>query len=746
MKTLSLLMAGAALAACSVSLTVPQDSEIHCATDAQCPGEMRCCAELCIRTAEIDRVAPALVSIGVAGPQALVLSFSERIEREEAEDLASYSVVPALAFTSATLGSEGQTVVLAVQRQTGGVRYTLTASNIRDATGNVIGPPDDTAAFDGVPPTLDTSPPEPLLPPLNERLLGAAEVNLQWSPRSGASSYTVDIAYDDAFLSPVPGSPFTVLPAVAGGIPEPSWTMTPPSARTYFWRARADITVGPPLPSDFDVVGDALHVHCEPNVDCRDAGSAGNITRPYRSIGGALANAALDGITRINVAGRFGNAPYDEVVALVDGVSLYGGYDETFDEALRGSTSTGIRGDSAFTIYGEDITQLTVVDGFHIYGGIDTTTHLVKLLQADGVVLSNDTIDGIESGGAAGGGSAIPVSITSSGNRGGLIPALVNCTITTIDNDFSVVRGVEAIDSQVRIVASAIETGVADDSCGVCVTGTLFMQDSVVTVGAGTTTSRGVALDLTPSATKPSRLERNRINAGGGDTSYGLIITGGSAQPAPIIVNNTFSAGFGHWSAGAEISRGIFVNNTSTVYDCTLPACRRYALFAHGPVGTDIVIANNILFGQGSTANGACLGVVSSIGEPKVPARIEHNLLFDCPSAFVEIRDGIGPAASSSDLDDMADVNDPASYVVSGRQAPLSATGNINDDAAEAYFVDLTGGDWSLDSGATSAITSGGIDASGAIYGTVFTDLVDAQRTCPTPPTDCYSIGAFERD
>ena len=746
MKTLPSLTVCVALAGCSVSLAVPGDSEIRCATDAQCPQDMLCRGDLCIRAAELDRVPPTLVSVGVAGPQALVLSFSERIERDEAEDLTSYSVVPTLAFISATLGGEGQTVVLAVQRQTGGVRYTLTAANIRDATGNVIGPPGDTASFDGVPPTVDTTPPEPLLPPLSERLLRATEVQLQWSPRSGASSYTVDVAYDGAFLSPIPGSPFTVVPAVAGGIPEPSLTMTPPSARTYFWRARADTTIGASLPSDFDVVGDALHVHCEANVECRDTGSAGNITRPYRTIGGALANAVLDGVTRVNVARRFGDAPYNEVLALVDGVSLYGGYDETFAEELRGDPPTAIRGDSAFTVYGEDVTQLTVVDGFRIYGGIESSTYLIRLLQADGVVLSNNLIDGIESGGSTGGGAAIPVSITSSGNRGGLIPAIINCTITTMDNDFSRVRGVDAIDSQVRIVGSTIETGVADDSCAVCVRGTLFMQDSFASAGAGTTTSVGVSLDLTPGVTKPSRLERNRVRAAAADTSYGLLVTSGAAQPAPIIINNTFSAGYGSRSAAADISRGIFVNNTAAVYDCTLPACRRYALFSHGPADTDIVIANNILLGQGTTTNGACLGVVSSNGEPKVPVRIEHNLLFDCPSAFVEIRDGVGPGASATLLTDMADVNDPTRYVMSGRQAPVSATGNLNDDAAEAYFVDLAGGDWSLDSDATSAITHGGIDASGAIYGAVLTDLTNGQRTCPTPLTDCYSMGAFERD
>ncbi|HSI04852.1 MAG TPA: Ig-like domain-containing protein, partial [Myxococcota bacterium] len=684
----------------------------------------------------------------VAGPQALVLSFSERVEPEEAEDLASYTVTPALAFTSATLGGEGQTVVIAVQRQAGGTTYTLTAANIRDEAGNVIAPPDDTASFQGVPPSMDATPPEPLLPPLNERLVRVTEVDLQWSARSGATSYTVDVAYDPTFLAPIPGSPFTVMPTLAGGIPEPTLRLQVPSARTFFWRARADVTTGTLLRSDFDVVGDALHVHCETSGQCLDTGSAGNVTRPYRTIGGALANATLDGIARINVASRDAAAPYDEIVVLADGVSLYGGYDASFDEATRGNVETGIRGESAFAIYGEDISQLTVVDGFRIYGGIDASANLVKLIRADGVILSNDFIDGIESGGSSGGGSRIPVSITSSGNGGGLIPALIGCAIVATDVDGAVVRGVEAIDSQVRIVGSNIEAGLGSESTGVYVSGTLFLLDSSVLSSSADGGSHGVWLDLSPAATKPSRIERSNLRAGpgAGTTASGLLITGGTLQPAPIVVSNTITSGIGALSVGADISRGVFVNNTVTVYDCVGPACRRYALFTQGPADTDIVVANNILFGQGVQTGGACLGVMSSASEPKVPARIEHNLLFDCPSPLVEIRQGSGPAAATTDLTNIADVNNPASYVISGRPAPVSATGNVNDDGAEAYFTNLAGGDWTLDADVTSAIASGGLDASGDLYGAVYTDAAQVQRTCPPPLTDCYSMGAYERD
>ncbi len=744
MRGVHVVLLYGALSACVVTLDVPRDADIACVTSAQCPEAMVCRAQLCVRDAEVDRTPPALVSVGTAGVQALVLSFSEPIERAEAEDLASYTVVPSLAFTSATLGGEGQTVVLAVQRQAG-VTYALTVTNIRDTAGNIIGPPGDSATFVGLPPTIDTAPPEPLLPPLSERLVGVSEVVLQWSDRSGASSYTVDVAYDPAFQSPVPGSPFTVLPAIAGGVPDATLRLEVPSARTYYWRARADITTGSSLASDFDVVGNVLYVYCETPGGCGNRRTAGNVTRPFRTIAAALANAALDGINRVNVAGRPGGAPYDEVVALVDGVSLYGGYDPTFDEARRGDTETGIRGETAFAVYGQDITELTVVDGFRIYGGTQGATYLVKLVKADGVVLSNDVIDGVESGGSSAGGCRTPVSMTSSGNRDGLIPTIAGCTITARNVTGTPVRGVEVIDSQVRITASTISAGSGSESCGVCVRGSLSMSDTIANASTATGDSWGVRLEPAAPASMPSRIERSTIRAGDATNSYGLLIAGGAGTAPPVVINNTIAPGFGGTrSTGAQISRGVFVNNTVAFRDCGAPTCRRYGVFTQGPTDTDIIVANNIVFGQGSEARGGCLGMTSTVSEPKVPSRIEHNLLVDCPGAFVEITQGL--LIILGRFTDISDVNNPASYVFSGREAPASATGNINDDNGEAYFVDLPGGNWRLTLGTPAAIAYGGIDAAGPLYGFVGVDATQTTRTCPTPLVDCYSLGAYERD
>ncbi|HSI06770.1 MAG TPA: hypothetical protein VLC93_19930, partial [Myxococcota bacterium] len=61
MKTRVAALLCGLLTACNVSLAVPQDAEILCSTEAQCPQAMVCRADRCIREAEIDRASPTLV-------------------------------------------------------------------------------------------------------------------------------------------------------------------------------------------------------------------------------------------------------------------------------------------------------------------------------------------------------------------------------------------------------------------------------------------------------------------------------------------------------------------------------------------------------------------------------------------------------------------------------------------------------------------------------------------------------------
>ncbi len=736
----------ALLVACAPALDVPRDLVINCDGDTQCPAAMSCRGQVCIRDAELDRVPPTLVSAQAAGPQAVVLTFSERVKREEAENLANYGAVPPLAFVSATLGGESQTVVIAVQRQSA-VTYELTVANVRDESDNVIAPPTNSSRFNGVPPPIDTTAPEPLLPALHQRFLGATHVELRWSERSGAARYQIDLAFDVAFQNHVPGSPFTVLPLAEGGVPETTLRVAAPVAVTYFWRVRADTTEGTPIVYDFDVVRDALHVYCQSYPGCDGAGAAGNVTRPYPTISRALANAKLDGIKRVLVAGRGVGQPYEELVTLVDGVSLHGGYDPTFDESQR-NAETRIRGSSTFTIYAERITQKTTVERFTIMGGHGRLVHTVEAKLADGLLLIDDVIDN-----GHGQHESIAVHIEDSGRDGGLKPALIGCSVVDVDEAETqdvadTERGVDAIRSHVRIERSTIASGDANgESSAVRVSGSVMMSDSSASSGAvpvaSGSRSHGVWLELRAGAPS-SRIERNVLQGGAADESGGLYATG-SGMEAPVIVNNVISSGVGgSVSRGAQLSHGVFVNNTVSVLDCTQgTSCQRFAVLAvltTMPNANATVIANNILFGQGDRDHGACLGIGTSAAFPFSPQRIENNLMFDCPDAFVRYLHNM---ALGTELVAMADVNDVTKYLGA---PPTSATGNVTDAAAASYFTSWATGDWSLMEGTPAAIAGGGLDASSATYGAVTVDITSSvPRTCNGPGA-CFTMGAYELD
>src|SRR5262249_5379028 len=155
--------------------------------------------------------------------------------------------------------------------------------------------------------------------------------------RSGATQYVIDVAFDSGFAQPMPGSPFVVRGA-AGGIPPVQLDLPTSEARTYYWRATADVSETVGLGAVFDIIADTIYVFCAAAVPCSVDAGAGNATSPYQVIRKALDDAASHGIHRVAIADREG-AAYEELVTLADGVSLIGGYGQDFSEAGRQSGS-----------------------------------------------------------------------------------------------------------------------------------------------------------------------------------------------------------------------------------------------------------------------------------------------------------------------------------------------------------------------------------------------------------------------
>lgn len=749
MRRFGWTVAIACMSACGVDLAVPDDARILCQADRECPSGMACDAGLgtCALVAELDRAPPRLLAVAVASPIAIVVTFDERVAREAAEDITSYSASPPLAFTSATLGEEGQSVVLGVERQDA-VVYALVVDGVTDASGNRIAAPNDRGTFTGVPTAPDTQPPELLLPTAGQRFVERDAVDLLWTPRDGASSYIVDVTYDEAMLQPIPGSPFVVTPTKPGGVPEPTLRLTRPQPVTFYWTVRADVTVGDAASSYFEAVSKTIHVYCPQLQACSDAGRAGNVTHPFGTIGRAIAVAAEDGLKNVFVAARGASTPYFELVALVPGVNLYGGYDQSFTTR---NAVTAIRNDGSVTVYAEDIDTPTVVDGFTIEGGSNSVVHAVEALRASNLTLSNDII----TGGTASE-ESIAVDISDSGSRDGVLPLITGCTIASSPAGRASI-GISTTSSSIVVQGSEITAGDAtapftSDSLGMRLQGGAVVIGNIIRSAAAQRFSVAMRLAINELGVA-SRIEGNIVGTGSSDQATGITVSNAARSDtsrllSPVVSNNVIdviagSSTFGVAATGIYAHRGAVTNNTVVLGTCPAAGCTRYGMNVVAKDG-ELVVANNVIAMNGGTsATGACLGIdTSPQQQTHPPARLENNLLVECPeSRFVRLYDIAG---SSAAITTIGAVNQPSSFTVFVATPPTSATGNFSE-AAMAYFEDPANGDYHWNASTTATVKGSGLDASGPTYGNVTSDLDGSARTCAGPGA-CYSVGAYELD
>jgi hypothetical protein len=227
----------------------------------------------------------------------------------------------------------------------------------------------------------DTTAPNILTPRNGEKILTINPTNLdpmpvtlQWTAKNTATHYTVEIATDPDFTDQIAGSPMTVA--------DVSIEFTPPDARRYYWRVRADTTAAGSYGSaSFDAMDATVYVYC-PDTDstCSDSGMVGNKDNPYRTITAGLVEAQRIGLKKVKVASRNSSVdtPYVETIPILNGVDIFGGYpppgsaspDTAFSDAARDSTAnrTIITGDSVYGVFANNIFQKTTMDGFVING------------------------------------------------------------------------------------------------------------------------------------------------------------------------------------------------------------------------------------------------------------------------------------------------------------------------------------------------------------------------------------------
>ncbi len=259
----------------------------------------------------------------------------------------------------------------------------------RDGAGNEAGPATDNVALDQ---GEDSSPPD-ILAPADGAVVTSSTVLLQWTPRLGASSYTVEVWVDHPEVAPVAGSPFTADTA--------EYEITVTADVTYHWRVRADVTTADQYSSVdgraafFDRLGDAVHLYCPAAEPCADSGAVGNLAKPLRTAAGALATAQAHGIDTILIAARGDAEPYTGSIDLVEGISMYGGYTSDFQIQDPVGSVTSILGTGEAALRAIGIEAPTVVEGLTLLGSasLHDAVGLEILVAGDGLLIVDCTIE-----------------------------------------------------------------------------------------------------------------------------------------------------------------------------------------------------------------------------------------------------------------------------------------------------------------------------------------------------------------
>ena len=186
------------------------------------------------------------------------------------------------------------------------------------------------------PEVIDANGVSPIVPGQDAVVSAKEDIVFAWSTATGAVSYRVEIAADSGFQTLVAGTP--------SQIDGSSFAVRLPVG-TYFWRVASDITSADVTATvhRFGVLDDAIFVDCPPGDACAasDGDELGTPQLPYRSMNRGMAAALRLAIPRVHVATRADGSPYREIVRLLPGVTLSGGYASGFT-TQRGRTPVAL--------------------------------------------------------------------------------------------------------------------------------------------------------------------------------------------------------------------------------------------------------------------------------------------------------------------------------------------------------------------------------------------------------------------
>lgn len=676
-----------------------------------------------------DTAAPSVLQVSATDPNAVLVAFDEQIQRASAEDPSRYTITSPsgpLGVSGAFVHADSQTVTLITATQEAGAPYSLTVSGVEDFFGNAIGA--NVSMFSGFGTLPDPSPPDPLLP-LDGARATTGNVLLRWTPRSKATTYTVEVATSPAMTSP------TVYQS-----PTEALTISLAVSRTYYWRVRADVTTALQYSParHFDVLADGVvYVYCPddgvpPTPDtCTDVGRAGNRTNPLRTIGGAIALAKQIGAARVNIAARDNGEFYDELVVLRGGVSLYGGYHATDPPSFAAdfasqdpvANPTKILRSGSMTVLGSEVSAPVTIDGLELHSAAlgnvyalyvatmsaPLTVSRSKIIVPDG---TGETSYGAYLAGVSA--ATLTASSISVGDAGTRSTALYAIDGAVTLQSVSLTSGNAAVGS---FGLSAIRTAATLSRLTVR-TGDTPINGNSQSIGVQTTGSVGAF-----------SMDRSDVRAGAGNTSYGLYVNSASM----LVTNNLLASGS---TAGSTLgSFGMYVASPGIVAHNTILGGTTASGRSGGLVvgfATDVRIIDNIFSTVSPTGLRICLYATQTSG---VISTLQNNLFFGCATALYHIQ-------PSTNLTSIADVNTASLSTHSGNAASVAA--NITDTAVNVALDPST---LHLTAGTVAAVSQGGKDTLSATCGNdnlqscgnVVVDFDGDARTVPV------SIGADER-
>jgi hypothetical protein len=674
--------------------------------------------------------------------------FTKPVTPSSAEDASHYLITPSLSIVAAALASDNQTLSLVTSDQTPGTSYTVVASNVFDSIGNAIGTA-NAATFTGFGNLPDDTPPTPLSPSTNAVVDLRTSFNFAWTPRTGASAYEFQLS-DTTDFSDVLADIDTAETSLSapGDLPVPSAPVT------YYWRVRSDVTAetfDTSYPSaSFDGLDGTVRVYCPASATCSDSGRVGNLSKPMQTIIGGIGLADVRGIHTVDVAGRGGSAAYAEQVSLLDGISVYGGYNPAFT-TTSATTAAIIENLGAVAVSVTNFTGTsTVFDGFSIVTGpnIAPDNFGIFIASVRGITISHCNIN---PGPAIN--SSVGIEIDGSGGTAqGDGPLVIDNVITagaTSNYASCFSTGIEVKHSAVSIVRNTIKGGDIISQNG-------STSHSYSTWGLNTSLSNGI-------------YDGNFISGGNAftgsslgssyyATSLGVQLNSGTDS----LTNNVIAAGAADYQAFTFQNSGSgatsLANNTffsPTQNPNVTPPTGAAALQAHAGGVRDLLIEQptnlvNNLFAAEAPLVATQVGTSALyIAAPADTTFVQNNSFFGFAAYADDYCETPYPCTNAQ-----ANASSMESYYGS-KSIPASG----NTDVTTLTFADAscpTDGACALSTPTDNAVLYGGLDASQSNCGTgaaacggVTTDATGAARTCPAPtptpiPTSCYSRGAFE--